>query len=127
VALIGSELLDFDLGASSFELLLDLFGVGLGNALLDGLRGRFDEILCLLEAQTRDRAHFLEDGDLVRASLSEDDVELGLLLGGGRGGAGGGAGGDRDGAAAVTPNFSSIALTSSETSSTVMPAIASMI
>src|SRR5690606_16242694 len=74
-------LLELDLRASGFELLLDLFGVGLGSGLLDGLRSALDKVLGLLETQAGDGADFLDDADLVRAGILQDDVELGLLLG----------------------------------------------
>ena len=75
------RLLDLDLRACGFELLLDLFGFGLGRAFLDGLRSAFDEGLGFGEAETGDRgADFLDDVDLVRAGLLEDDVERGLLF-----------------------------------------------
>ena len=44
------RLLDLDLGAGVLELLLEGFGVGLGNGFLDGLRCAVDEILGFLEA-----------------------------------------------------------------------------
>ena len=91
------NLLEFDFGAGGLELLLDLFGVGLGSAFLDGLRRALDEVLGLLEAEAGDGANFLDDADLVGASVSEDDVELGLLLSGsGSGGTGGRGGSDGD-------------------------------
>ena len=56
-----------------------------------------DHVLGVLEAQARDRAHFLDDRDLVRTGGLEDHVELRLLLGGsgggGRAGHGDGGGG----------------------------------
>src|SRR5690606_39867563 len=72
-------LLQLDLGASGLELLLDLLGFGLGNAFLDRLRSALDQVLGLLQAETGDGAHFLDDLDLLVASGSQDDVELGLL------------------------------------------------
>ena len=41
----NTRLLDFDLGACVFELLLERFGISLGNAFLDGLRSAIDQIL----------------------------------------------------------------------------------
>src|SRR4051812_10899260 len=40
---VKRDLLDLDLGTSRFDLLLDLFGFGLGDAFLEGLRSAFDE------------------------------------------------------------------------------------
>jgi len=58
--------------------------------LLDVLRGALDQVLGLLETETGDAADFLDDADLVRAGILEDDGELGLSLGG-RSGASSGA------------------------------------
>ena len=80
-------LLQLDLGPSGLELLLDLFGVSLGDVFLDGLWRAFNEILRFLEAQPSDGADFLDAADLVRARFLEDDGELCLLdRGGGRSG-----------------------------------------
>ena len=95
------RLLDLDLGALLLEGGLDLLGLVLGDAFLDGLGRRVDEVLGLLEAEAGELADDLDDRDLVRADLGQGRGELGLLLGGG-GGLGGGAatggrgGGDRD-------------------------------
>src|ERR1019366_177707 len=80
----GAELLDFDLGADVFELLLDGRGLVLRHGLLDGLRGTFHEVLGFLEAQARDLADDLDDVDLVAADFGERHRELGLLFGSGR-------------------------------------------
>src|SRR2546421_4548414 len=91
-------LLELDLGAGAFELLLGLVGVLLGHLLEDGLRGGLDELLRLLEPEAREGPDLLDDLDLLAAGRGEDDVELVLLLGGlccRR--AGGRPGGDRDG------------------------------
>ena len=74
-------LLDFDLGAGSFELGLDLLGFFLRSSLFDRLRSRFDEVLRFLQAETGDRADFLDDGNLLGGiETGQDDIELGLLL-----------------------------------------------
>jgi hypothetical protein len=49
-----SNLLDFDLGAGVFKLLLDFFSFALGDAFLDSLRSGFNEILGFLQAETCD-------------------------------------------------------------------------
>src|SRR6185436_10752424 len=69
------ELLDLDLGAGVLELLRELVGLFLRNARLDRLAALVDEILRLLEAQGRDRTDDLDDVDLVRAGVLQDDVE----------------------------------------------------
>src|SRR5262245_44088164 len=46
-----TRLLEFDLGAGFFQLLLGSFGVGLGNAFLHRLRSAVDQVLGFLEAQ----------------------------------------------------------------------------
>jgi hypothetical protein len=58
-----------------------IFSASPGDALLDRLRCRVDEVLGLLEAETRELADDLDDRDLVRADLGEEGGELGLLLG----------------------------------------------
>src|SRR5436853_7252302 len=68
-------LVDLDGGAGLFELRLDRVGLVLGNALLDRLGSRVDEVLRLLEAEARDRAHDLDHLDLLAARGGEDDVE----------------------------------------------------
>ena len=83
-------LLDLDLAALLLEGGLDLLGLVAGDAFLDGLRGRVDEVLGLLEAEAGELADDLDDRDLVRADLGQGRGELGLLLGG-RGGLGGAA------------------------------------
>src|SRR5262249_25593616 len=62
--------------------LLGLVGVLLGDVLEDGLRGRLDELLRLLEPEAREAADLLDDLDLFVPGRGEDDVELVLLLGG---------------------------------------------
>src|SRR5207248_689462 len=66
--------------AGLLELGLDRVGLVLGDALLDRLRGRVDEVLRLFEAETRDRADDLDHLDLLASRGSEDDVERRLLL-----------------------------------------------
>ena len=76
-------LLDLDARAGLLELGLELVGLVLVDALLDGLGGLVDERLGLLEAEAGRRADDLDDLDLLVAGAGEDDVERGLLLGGG--------------------------------------------
>ena len=70
---------------AAFELGLGLLGVLLGDLLEDRLGGAVDQVLGLLEAEAGERAHLLDDLDLLVAGAGEDDVELVLLLLGGRG------------------------------------------
>ncbi len=71
-----SCLLDFDLGASRFKLLLDVVGFFLRHAFADGLGGTFNKGLRFGQAEAGDRcADFLDDADLVRADFSQNDVE----------------------------------------------------
>ena len=84
----SGNLLEFDSRALLFELLLELLGVGLFEAFLDGLGGAFDQVLGFLEAQAGRGADNLDDLNLLVARGLEDDVErclLGFLLGRGRG------------------------------------------
>ena len=73
------RLLDCDLGASLFQLLLQLLGIGLRDAFLHLGRGTLNHVLGLLEAQAGRGTHHLDDADLVVAECLEDNVELGLL------------------------------------------------
>src|SRR4051812_28403963 len=75
-----ARLLQFHLGASLFELGLDLVGFVLVYAFLDRLGRAFDEVLGFLEAQAGDGADFLNDFDLLVAGGSENDRELGLFF-----------------------------------------------
>src|SRR5262249_22305581 len=84
----GRPLLERDLGAAVFQLLLDLLGLLLGHVLLDRLGRPFDQFLGLLQAQAGDLADHLDDVDLLGGvEAVERDRELGLLgrLLGGRG------------------------------------------
>jgi hypothetical protein len=76
-----ASLLDLDLGAGFFELLLDRRRFVLVDAFLDGLRRGLDEVLGLLEAEARHFADDLDDVDLVAADIGQRDGELGLLFG----------------------------------------------
>src|SRR5262245_43825669 len=58
-------LLELDRRTRLDELLLHLLGVGLGDSFLDDLGSCLDEVLRLLEAEARDLADRLDDGDLV--------------------------------------------------------------
>src|SRR5881397_1237823 len=83
-------LLDLDRRSLLLELLLHVFGLGLGHLFLDRLRRAVHEVLGLLQAEPRELAHDLDDLDLLFAGRAEDDVDLTLLFGGG-GSAGGAA------------------------------------
>src|SRR5947209_5248654 len=76
-----TNLLELDLRAGLFELRLDLVGLFLGDALLDGLRRAFNEVLGFLEAETGDGADLLDDLDLLLAGSRKNDREFGLLFG----------------------------------------------
>src|SRR5205814_1889464 len=73
-------LLQLDGGAGRLELRLRLLGVLLGNLFQDRLGGTVDQILGLLQAEAGERAHLLDDLDLLVAGGGQDDVELVLLL-----------------------------------------------
>src|SRR3990172_9475310 len=89
------ELLDLDLGALLFEGGFDLVRLVLGDAFLDRLGMRVDQVLGFLEAEAGQLAHDLDDRDLVRADLGQHRAELGLLLGRGGGGRATGSGAGR--------------------------------
>ncbi len=83
---LGSRiLLDFDLRASFFKLLLQRFGVGLGSAFLHGLRSAVDDVLGFLQAQAGSGTDDLDDLDLLGAGFEQHDVEFGLLFNRGSG------------------------------------------
>src|SRR5690348_15145184 len=69
----GAPLLDLDLGADLFELLLDGRRFVLVYAFLDGLGSAIDEILGFLETQAGDFADRLDDVDLVATNIGEHD------------------------------------------------------
>src|SRR6516164_1797774 len=92
---LTSHLLEFHLGPGLLQLSLDLLRLVLAHAFLDGLGRAFDQILGLLEAQTGERAHLLDDLDLLLADGGEHGGELGLLFGRSRGGSA--TGSSRDG------------------------------
>src|SRR6185369_12491448 len=85
------SLLELDGAAGILDLLLDLLGLFLVDAFLDGLRSAFDQRLRLAEAKAGDRADFLDHVDLLAAVAGENDVELGLLFGSRSGSAAGGS------------------------------------
>ena len=72
-------LFQFDLCADGLELLLDLLSLLFRYPFFDRLRGSFDKVLGLFEAQARDRADCLDDGNLVAAEARENDIELVFL------------------------------------------------
>src|SRR6476620_2548529 len=88
------SLLELDGAAGFLDLLLDLLGLVLVDAFLDGLRRAFDERLGFAQAEAGDGADFLDDVDLLATVAGEDHVELGLLFSG-RSRAGAAAGGRR--------------------------------
>src|SRR3989337_1407126 len=74
------SLLQLDGAAGFLDLLLDLLGLVLVDAFLDGLRRAFDQRLGFAEAQAGDGADFLDDVDLLATVAGEDHVEFGLLF-----------------------------------------------
>src|SRR6476646_11761568 len=82
------SLLELDGSAGFLDLLLDLLGLVLVDAFLDGLRRAFDERLGFAQAEAGDRADLLDHVDLLPAVAGQNDVEFGLLFGGGAGSGG---------------------------------------
>src|SRR5690606_11233948 len=76
----SSRLLELDLGACVFQLLLDGFSVSLRDAFLDGLRCAINEVLGFLQAQAGSGADDLNDFNLLVASGSQNDGEVGLFF-----------------------------------------------
>jgi len=98
--LSSASSLQFNLGADFFEFGLDLLSFFLAHGFLNRLRGAVHEGLGFFEAEGRELADDLDDLQLVRAGVGENDVEVGLLLGGGSGAggrSGSGGSGDRSG------------------------------
>ena len=77
---VGTELLQSDLCADVFQLLLQLFSLVLGDAFLDCLGSSLDDSLSVSQAQAGDLADSLDDLNLLGAEVLQNDVELGLLL-----------------------------------------------
>src|ERR1700757_119499 len=73
-ALPTSGLLELGAAARLFQGGLGLVGLGLVDALLDGLGGLVDQCLGLLEAQARGGADNLDHLDLLVAGGRQDDV-----------------------------------------------------
>ena len=80
VGSVRETLLQLNLSASSLELLLDLVSLSLRSSLLDGLRSGVNLLLSFLQAQAGDLADNLDNTDLGRASVNQNDVEVGLSL-----------------------------------------------
>ena len=54
------ELLQFDFGASCFQLAFDLVCFGLVYAFFDSFAASIDQVFCVFEAQTSDGADFFD-------------------------------------------------------------------
>src|SRR5262245_64497305 len=67
--------LDLDGAADFLDLLLDVLGLGLRNAVFDRLGRTLDEVLGFLQTQSGDGAHDLDHLDLLRPGVGEDGVE----------------------------------------------------
>src|SRR4029453_9249141 len=78
---MAEGLFDFHRGSDLLQLLLHVRRLRLGHLLLDRLGSAVHEILGLLETQTGQLTHDLDDLDLLVARRVEHHVELGLLLG----------------------------------------------
>jgi hypothetical protein len=74
------RLLDFDLTACIFDLLLDLFRFILRNAGFDLCRYALNERLGVLKSEPGDTAHSLDDTDLLFTEIGENDIEFSLLF-----------------------------------------------
>src|SRR5258708_1613749 len=75
----ANQLLDLDLGAGLFELLLDRSGFVLVDAFLDGLRSAITGSLGSLRARPGDFAARFNDVVLVAANVRKPDGEFRLL------------------------------------------------
>src|SRR5580693_9963211 len=61
----GRSLLELDFRSCLFQSSLDLLGLFLAHAFLDGLRRGLDQVLGFLQAERSDGAHFLDPFDLL--------------------------------------------------------------
>src|SRR5688572_20633517 len=75
-----AALLDLGRSAGFLQLLLDRLRLLFGDAFLDRRGSALDQVLGLLEAETGDFPHRLDDIDLLLAERGQDDGELRLLL-----------------------------------------------
>ena len=96
------KLLQLDLGASLFQLLLQLLGLVLGHAFLDGLGSGLNDSLGVSQAQAGDLTDGLDDLDLLVAEAGQNSVFSAAASA-----AGAAAAATATGAAAETPNSSS--------------------
>ena len=111
----AARITELDGSAGFFELGLSLLSVFLLGLLQDSLRSAVDQSLGLSQTRGGDSADGLDDLDLLVANGGEDDVEL-VLLFLSRSSSARAATATAAGAAASTSNFSSKALTNSESS-----------
>jgi hypothetical protein len=107
------RLLEGNLGAGLFELLLEGGGLILGDALLDGLRRGLDEILGLLEAESGDLTPILLSPAASRTTVNSVCSTAAAAAGAAAAGAAATA------AAADTPHFSSSSFTRAARSMTL--------
>ena len=77
------KLLDLDLCTSLLERVFELLGFGLGNFLLQRRGGLVNEVLRFFQTETEEVFDGLDNAKLGLACGCEDNVELGLLGGGG--------------------------------------------
>src|SRR5215470_15115487 len=80
ISLNKPGLLKLNLCADLLERSLDLVGLVLGHAFLDGLRRALDEVLGFFQAEAGKSTHFLDDFDLLLAGAGEDHGEVSLLF-----------------------------------------------
>ena len=73
---IWLRLLDLDLGADFFELLLDLFGLLFGNAFLEGLGSFVDESLCFFKSESGDVFYSLNNFDFAFSAVFQNYVKF---------------------------------------------------
>ena len=76
-------LLELDLGASFFQLLLSVFSISFGQAFFNSLRSTVNQVFGFFQAQTGDFAHDFNDANFVCANVSQEHGEFGLLFSGG--------------------------------------------
>ncbi len=74
------RLLKGNLSANFLELLLDVLSLSLGSSFLDNLGSSLNCVLSFLKSKSGDLTNNLDNLNLLSASLSKFNVELGLLF-----------------------------------------------
>jgi hypothetical protein len=121
-----SGLFQFNLSTGGFQLFFHFLRLFLAHTLFDRFGSFIDQRFGILQSKPGDGSDFLDDTDFLVTGGQQDDVNSVFSSAGAAASAPGAAAIMATGAAAETPNFSSICLTISESSSTDILAINSI-